>query len=82
MFHITKSTNSHYIVFQIFKNNGAITVQSQNSDCCLYDATLVTHCCFWREPHLVVSAVNARSEILALTAQGYFNVIYKHIKIL
>ena len=35
---------------------------------------MAAHCCFWRERHLDVSAVNARLEILALTAQGCFNV--------
>ena len=43
-------------------------------------ATLVTHCSFWREPHQDVTAINARSKILALTIQGKFNAHYIFIR--
>ena len=66
MFRTTKSTNSHFFVFQSFKNNGAIAGYPG------------THCCFWRENQLDVSAGYACWEMLALESQGYINVNNVH----
>ena len=53
--------------FKIFKNNGAITDHIQNSDCCLDDGVR-------RYPGYALLVLAA---ILALTAHGYVNVVYK-----
>ena len=58
MFHITKSTNSHFLAFQSFKTNDIIADHGHTSDCCVR-ATLVTNSCFWWESQLDTSAVNA-----------------------
>ena len=67
-----KSTNSHYFSIQ------TITNHSQYCYCFWMigsGATLVMHCCFGREHYLEPYAINAHPEILALTAEDYFNII-------
>ena len=77
MFHTTKANKTYYFAFESLKNNRTITDHSQNYDCCLdygvrrYPGYALLFLAV-RSPGCIC-AINARPEILALAAQGYFN---------